>query len=112
MRACWVTCTRGGPDEPARRPPDPQECTHDATSSVDVGGAPDLPDCGSFRIFTGKDGITWQGNTGSLLLSSVRKRPGWRWRRHGRSWMLPASSGLTRRRLVIGCGLTVRSTPV
>jgi hypothetical protein len=56
-------------------------------------GAPDLPDCGSFRIFTRKDGITWQGNTGSSRLSSVRKPPAWWWKRHGRSRMLPASSG-------------------
>ena len=37
-----------------------------------------------YRIFIGKDGITCQGNTGSSLLSSARKRPGWSWRRHGR----------------------------
>jgi hypothetical protein len=65
-----------------------------------------------YRIFTRKDGITWQGNTGSSLLSSVRKQPGWSWRRPGRSRMLPASSGLMRRLLVTGCGPTVRSTTV
>ena len=63
-----------------------------------------------YRIFTRKDGITWQGNTGNSLLSSVRKRPGWSWRRHGRSRMLPASSGSMRPRLVTGCGITARST--
>src|SRR6266516_2473219 len=65
-----------------------------------------------YRIFIGKDGITWQGNTRNSLLSSVRKQPGWSWKRPGRSRALPASSGLTRRRLVTGCGPTVRSTPV
>ena len=54
----------------------------------------------SYRIFIGKDEITWQGNTGNSLLSSVRKQPGWSWKCPGRSRMLPASSGLTRRRLV------------
>ena len=46
-----------------------------------------------YRIFTGKDGIKWQGNTGNSLLSSARKQPGWSWKRHGRSRMLPANSG-------------------
>jgi transposase len=63
-----------------------------------------------YRIFTGKDGITCQGNTGSLLPSSVRKRPAWSWRRHGRSRKSPASLGLTRPVSVTGCGPTVRST--
>jgi len=40
-------------------------------------GASNLPDCGSFRIFSGKDGIGCQGNTGSSLLSFVRKQRGW-----------------------------------
>ena len=65
-----------------------------------------------YRIFIRKDGITWQGNTGNSLLSSARKQPGWSWKRPGRSRMLPASSGFTRRRLVTGYGPTVRSTPV
>ena len=30
-----------------------------------------------YRIFTGKDGIKCQGNTGSSLLSSVMRQPGW-----------------------------------
>ena len=38
-----------------------------------------------YRIFTGKDGIKCQGNTGSLRLSSVRKQPAWSWKRPGRS---------------------------
>jgi hypothetical protein len=40
-------------------------------------GAPRFPDCGSFRIFTGKDGIRCQGNTGSSHPSFVRKQRGW-----------------------------------
>jgi len=40
-------------------------------------GAPRFPDCGSFRIFTGKDGIRCQGNTGSSHPSFARKRRGW-----------------------------------
>src|SRR6266700_3984530 len=59
-----------------------------------------------YRIFTGKDGIKCQGNTGNSLLSSVRRQPGWSWKRPGRSRKLPASSGLTRPRWVTGCGRT------
>src|SRR5215475_10283068 len=33
-----------------------------------------------YRIFTGKDGNTWQVNTGNSLLSSARKQHGWSWR--------------------------------
>ena len=40
-------------------------------------GAPHLPDCGSFRIFTGKDGNWCQGKTGSSHPSSGKKLPGW-----------------------------------
>jgi uncharacterized protein (DUF2252 family) len=40
-------------------------------------GAPRFPDYGSFRIFTGKDGIKWQVNTERSHLSFVRKRHGW-----------------------------------
>jgi transcriptional regulator with XRE-family HTH domain len=84
-----------------------------AESDQAAGGVPrTFRTADPYRIFTRKDGITWQGNTGNSLLSSVRKQPGWSWRRPGRSRMLPASSGLTRRRLVTGCGPTVRSTPV
>src|SRR6266516_2621055 len=65
-----------------------------------------------YRIFTGKDGIKCQGNTGNSLLSSVRRQPGWSWKRPGRSRKLPASAGLTRPRWVTGCGRTGRSMPV
>jgi hypothetical protein len=54
-------------------------------------GAPDLPDCGSFRIFTRKDGIKCQGNTGNLLQSSVKRQRVWSWKLPGRSRMSPAS---------------------
>ena len=64
-------------------------------------------------IFTRKDGITWQGNTGSSLLSSVKRQPAWSWKLPGRSLTLPASApGRTRPRWVTGCGPTVRSTLV
>ena len=56
-----------------------------AGAGIEVWGAPNLPDCGSFRIFTGKDGIKWQVNTGLSRRSSARKRPVWSLRRHGRS---------------------------
>ncbi len=46
-------------------------------TNVCLWGAPRLPDCGSFRIFTGKDGIKWQVNTERSHLSFVRKRHGW-----------------------------------
>src|SRR6266702_1632862 len=45
-----------------------------------------------YRIFTRKDGITWQGNTGSSLLSSVKRQPAWSWKLPGLSLTLPASS--------------------
>jgi hypothetical protein len=63
-----------------------------------LGRASHFPDCGSFRVSSGKDGITWQENTGNSLLSSVKKRPVWSWKLQGRSWRLPANSGLTRPR--------------
>jgi hypothetical protein len=50
-----------------------------------IGRASHFPDCGSFRVSTGKDGITWQVNTGNSLLSSVKKRPVWSWKHQGRS---------------------------
>ena len=75
-----------------------------------TGRASHFPDCGSFRVSSGKDEITWQENTGNSLLSSVRKRPVWSWKHQGRSWRLPANSGLTRPRSETGCGTTVRST--
>src|SRR5215471_17307304 len=43
------------------------------------GGASFFPDCGSFRILTGKDGISCQGKLGTIRLSSARKPPGWWW---------------------------------
>ena len=75
-----------------------------------AGRASHFPDCGSFRVSTGKDGITWQENTVNSLLSSVKKRPVWSWKHQGRSWRLPANSGLTRPRSETGCGTTGRST--
>jgi hypothetical protein len=65
-----------------------------------------------YRIFTGKDGITCQGNTGSSRLSFEKRQPAWSWKRHGRSRMFPASSELTRLRWVTGCGPIVRIMPV
>ena len=44
-------------------------------------GAPSFPDCGSFRIFTGKDKIRWLERIEHSRRSSVRKRPRWWWSR-------------------------------
>ena len=69
-------------------------CTLDPAPLEEISGVPRIfRTADPYRIFTGKDGITWQGNTGSSLLSFVRKRPVWSWKRHGRSRTSPASSG-------------------
>ena len=74
-------------------------------------GAPALPDCGSFRIFTRKDGIKCQGNTGNSRLSSVKRQLAWSWKLRGRSRRLRASSGSMRPRWVTGYGPTVTAMP-
>ena len=96
----------------------PKTVLTDSTGHVELdvprdragGGAPSLPDCGSFRIFTGKDGIRWQGNTGLFLRSSVRKRHGWWSRHHALLLMSVVSSGLARPVLGTGCGRTGKGT--
>jgi transposase len=79
---------------------------------ITIGGAPDLPDCGSFRILTGKDGIKWQGNTGSSHLSSGKRQPGWWWKRRALSRMWRGNLESMRPVLGTGCGRIVRSTRV
>ena len=46
-----------------------------------------------YRIFSRKDGNSWQANIGISLPSFVRKPPGWWSRTHGLSRWWPASSG-------------------
>ena len=41
------------------------------------GVPPSFRTADPYRISAGKDGITWQGSTGSSLLSSARKQHGW-----------------------------------
>src|ERR1022692_2580572 len=79
-------------------------------SALRTWGALDLPDCGSFRIFTGKDGIKCRRNTGTSHRSSVRKRPGWSSRRRVLSRTWRGNSGSARPAWVTGCGRTGKST--
>jgi Putative Ig domain len=73
-------------------------------------GAPSFPDCGSFRIFSGKDKIKWLRNTRRSRRNSGKKRPVW-WLSHpARSPVWLGNWESARRASVTGFGFTGRST--